>query len=233
MLSENWITDYTLDTEYKQYLALAYIRQTEEYLMHWRLHPHLPDLQQHLQNMYTLRFEQKKMQDFVNKEIKSIDWENKRIIYEQDKELEKIWEPVEAILAFSTPLFEKTLENAKEIEQEIEQNLSFYTLGIEPIYKKEGILLLSDLQSRMAYAFSYTSGLYNTVGGRWISTQTRFLTRARITLLHTLHAFKATLLKNYRTVPTPATFVLESEKKLPIKQTLLPIAVYRLELELV
>lgn len=232
MLLENWITDYTLDPEYKQYIALAYIRKTENHLLQNRLHPYLPELQKHLQNMYKLAAERKKMQEAVNRELKEIDWENKCLKYHIKEENEKLWQPIDSIIRFSIPLFENAISKGKEVEKEISQYLSFYTLGIIPLYKKEGILLLSDLQSKIAYAFLYFNGLYNALGSKWINTQTRFIAFKKLTIAHTIHSFKMELMKSFRQIPAPATFVLESKKKIPIKETLLPIAIEKLTSEL-
>ena len=57
MLSETWITDHTIDFEYKKYLLLAYFKEVEDYFSQTKLYPYYSGLKNHYKTLI----------DFMNK----------------------------------------------------------------------------------------------------------------------------------------------------------------------
>ena len=47
MLSKNWITEHHLDSEYKRYVLLGYLKKVSEKFDQSLLYPHLSDLKDH------------------------------------------------------------------------------------------------------------------------------------------------------------------------------------------
>ncbi len=231
MLSRNWITEHTLDFEYKKYQFLSYISKTESNFKKKKLQPFLPDITMHLDDLLKLKNERLKLQSEVNFVLSGFNFKETKLHYAANEEEEKILEPLDKILDFTEPILKNTIEIGNEIKQEAEQSIHVYTLGIVPLYKDEGIIIIDLQRKNKALFFEYAVNNISTSASN-IAIKTTFIQSFSLSISNTIYSVKLNFLKNYRKIPVPATFVVESEGIYPIKETLLPIATQKLIAEL-
>src|SRR5690606_11093562 len=105
-----------------------------------------------------------------------------------------------------------------------EHQLSLNPIGIIPLYKEEGYLLLKTNTIYETRAYRYKMTLIQSSGERYRGIRTDFIGSYRNSLIHTFEAIKRQLIQERKELPNPATYLIESEKQYPVDETLLPIA---------
>lgn len=231
MLNKNWITEHTLDFEYKQYQFLSYINKAESHFRKKKIQPFLSEITMHLEDLMKLKNERQRLKTEVNFFLSGINLKEVTLHYSANKEGEMILEPIDKILDFTEPILKSTIEIGKEIKQKAEQTIHVYPLGIVPLYKEEGIIILDLQKIKKAFIFEYALNNISSSTSR-IEVKTTFIQSYVLSISNTLYSVKLDFLRTYRKIPVPATFVVESDEVYPIKETLLPIATQKLITEL-
>jgi hypothetical protein len=231
MLSRGWITEHTLDFEYKQYQFLSFISKAESSFRQKKLQPYLPEITMHLDDLIKLKNERHRLKTKVNYFLSGFDFENMKMHYSVKQEDEKTLESLDKILEFTEPILKSTIETGNEIKQKAEQKIHVYTLGIVPIYKDEGIIILNLQRKSRAFIFEYAINNISSVNSDF-NIKTSLIHSSSTSITNNIHVLKLNFLKNYRKIPVPTTFVVESENEYPIKETILPIATQKIVDEL-
>lgn len=231
MLNKNWITEHTLDFEYKQYQFLSYINKAESHFRKKKIQPFLSEITMHLEDLMKLKNERQRLKTEVNFFLSGVDLKEAKLHYAANKEEEMILEPIDKILDFTEPILKSTIEIGKEIKQKAEQTIHVYSLGIVPLYKEEGIIILDLQKIKKAFIFEYALNNISSFASH-ITVKTTFIQSYILSVSNTIYSVKLDFLRNYRKIPVPATFVVESDGAYPIKETLLPIATQKLITEL-
>jgi len=82
-LKETWITDGIIDSEYKRYVLLAYLKNVRKHFTSHRLYPQLAELIVHYNNLLTFKKQQKFVYNRFPKKLTRIDFERLKLNYEQ------------------------------------------------------------------------------------------------------------------------------------------------------
>lgn len=223
-LSPNWLLEGTLDYEYKNYVLLAYLQQIEKHFQRHRLYPFLTELIEHHRKAIELKEARTHFVDLFPKRLKRVDWENGRLEYESTHpELPELSE-VAAILDMALELFEKGIEAGTAVYEAIEKNLQFETIGIVPLEKREGYLLLTTQAYAEVLVYRYSQSIYTIDEQNYRNLVTQFVSSYQRSLVQSLEQIKLQLIKKFVELPNPATFAAIYTHWLPVQSTLLPIA---------
>ncbi|WP_229311012.1 hypothetical protein [Larkinella soli] len=131
------------------------------------------------------------------------------------------------------PRFGKTLSEGQQMADEIEAGLKLIPIGMLPLYRNEGYLFLhwtDHAQTHIYYFCLKWSGLpsfrpnpaADPVGDP--SVRTQYIDSVRKGIGRTFEALKLDLIRRRPHLPNPATFMVESRRRLPLEHTLLPLA---------
>ena len=83
------------------------------------------------------------MNESFPKKLVGIDWDGMEMIYEPDviDETPELT-TIQDIVDYSLPIMKKVMNEGKDIYEFFENNIEFKIVGIEPLYKKEGYILV-------------------------------------------------------------------------------------------
>lgn len=223
-LKPNWITEGILDFEHKKYVLLAYLQQIGQRFDEQKLYPFLSDLIFHFRNLHTLQESKKIFKKSLPKRISKMDLQKFTFEYEQMLSDDDQMVIIEEILAFAIPRLESCLKNGKEIYDEVEYRLEIEPIGVVPLNKDYGYMLLLNGQQSSTRVYEYKLSFFEAADHRYRAVHLGFVREYVRQFTNTSEAIKLDLIKTKKELPNPATYQVVSERQYPIIETLLPVA---------
>jgi hypothetical protein len=222
-LGSNWFYRPRLDYELKRYEALAFEQYLAKCLHENILIPPLTELNIQLKAIYQFLHELKAERYLSNKKISSIDLERAHINYVtvKDESLSEVERICKFLLKKITP-FKDDFENLKKKAQ---QEIEVIPVGVCPVYWNEGWLLLKNKTKIDAYIYRHKMVLNETGQD---SLDTCFYESFDYKYEGSPNEVKRTLMKEYKDLPNPATYFINSVSTYPLVETVLPLAVEKL-----
>lgn len=237
-LSENWLTEGLMDTEYKQYLLLAYLRDIHQVFEHKILYPPFSELIQHHQNLLKIKNNIENIK-YSEQELKGVDWKNLQLIYgPNSKESAEQFEIsiIENVINFSIPRIEKEISYGKKIFNEIESHLKYTTVGLSPLNKNIGYFFIQNYPTSDFSVYRYEiSSIYSNIDEQntiYKSLRTEYVSTYTLSLSKSLTSIKQEVIRQNPEIPNPAVFSFFPHTYASMEYTILPI-VKRLLLKIV
>ncbi|GGB90419.1 hypothetical protein [Dyadobacter sediminis] len=221
-LQKNWLTEGTFDFEYKKYTLLAYLQHIDNQFKMNRLHPHLPDLELHRNACLAIRSNKSRIRTSFPKNLTGINPRTWTLEYEELHQDDPYLEELNYILDFSIPRLTRSLESGTERFSEVRENVRISPVGIVPLRLEEGYLLFLHTFQPMVSVFAYQLALYNEMKERYLKTT--FLETVRVGIGNSVSQIKVDLTRKNRSLPNPATYIVESKYDYPLHEALLPVA---------
>ncbi|PIQ49040.1 MAG: hypothetical protein COW03_06945 [Cytophagales bacterium CG12_big_fil_rev_8_21_14_0_65_40_12] len=222
-LSKDWITNGLIDFEYKKYILLAYLQHVKGNFDEVKLYPALSDLLERYQEALTFQKRKNLMKSGFPKEISRIDLEKIKVLYQEMIEDSDLMNQLEEIVEYALLKMNDTLLLGKEIYEQVEAKLKIEPIGIMPLYMDEGYLLMELGNSKQTDVYQYRVAKFSYSGEGYTSIYLDFLESIRRGIGDTFEGIKLQLIRAYKTLPNPATFLINSEQQFPVKETLMPI----------
>lgn len=223
-LNPNWLTEGWVDFEYKKYILLAYLQEVSYDFDEKKLYPVLSDLVMHYNNLITIKKNKTYVSNFFPKQISKIDLENFRVEFERLIADDEYMEDVEAIIDFAIPRMHRHLEEGKEIYQEVEEDLTIFPVGIVSLNPEAGYMMLTKNLSKETCVYSYMITIFENATGKFRGIKTQFIGNYSRSFSNTFEEIKFQLIKEFKHLPNPGTYVIESKSEYPLNETLLPVA---------
>ena len=223
-LSENWITEKTLDFEYKKYLLLAWLQRVESDFRTVRLYPSLSELIAHYRNATILNQNKNELTAQFPKKITGIDKHGLQLEFEALMQDDETMIAIERLLNFSIPKFEEWMKEGRAIYEFIESGIELTPVGIVPLRTSEGYLFLSQSTGGDTRVYNYEMTIYDSAESGWRSLRTTYISSWKRSLTNTFESIKAELIRTVNDLPNPAVYVAVSERDIPVEPTFLPIA---------
>lgn len=224
-LEKDWLTSGLIDFEYKKYVLLAYLQHVKSNFKSQKLYPDLRDLQYHYD--YSMYFKDGIQQLSVQfpKRIKGVNPENLNLEYEANPQPENNYlSEIESIMDYALPRFKRAINEGEEIVAEVQKNLQVVPVGILPLYKNDGYLLLHEPMINETRVYQYNLTIFENKNERLRGLKTFYVETIKKSMMNTFENIKLDLVKRYKHLPNPATYLVESKYVLPLEETLLPIA---------
>ncbi|RYF66862.1 MAG: hypothetical protein EOO39_22295 [Cytophagaceae bacterium] len=222
-LPYDWLTQNRIDTEYKQYVVLAYLQSVERRFADCQLHPDLPELKRHYEATLHFRRGKGTLMAAFPKRVAGISGPPPRIDYKSELPADPLLDDVDEIVDFALPRFNATLTEGQQRWDDLAATLTLEPVGLMPLRPEEGYLFVHYTTSSDLAIYQYRFTLYDdqVPGGRMVHWQLR--ERTQRTIGTTFERLKLDLIRRYN-LPNPAAFRLESKRLMPEQETLLPIA---------
>jgi hypothetical protein len=227
-LHPNWITEKNTDFEYKKYVLLGFLKRVSNEFEAQRLFPGLTFLETEHDKLVNLRFAINSLKQQFTKRIINIDLQQLKINYESTDGEHKTVEEVEQIVDFSIPLLERMIEKGRNELLRLEQAMNISPVGITPLMKQEGYLLLFTKKEKQIDVFSYKVSLFDHVQTSYPALKTTFVKSFENSLTQTFERIKLSLINANIGMPNPATFLVSTALSLPVNFTFLPVAKLKL-----
>jgi len=223
-LSENWLTESHIDFEYKKYVLLAYLKHVSERFEEVRLYPALSELVRHYRNLVALRDQKKHLYESFPEQLNKADVQHFKLVYDKLCEDDQLMKEISSIIDFSIPQLEQQLAEGKKIYDFVESRLSIHPVGIVPLNTGAGYIILKNGDENSSVVYEYQITIFDQPNERYRAISLQYIQSYENTLRNTYENIKHDLILFNRNMPNPATYVIESELKLPFEDTLLPLA---------
>lgn len=223
-LKNDWFFNGSVDFEQKKYVLLAYLQYIDRHFSQLMLYPSLADLIFHQKNLQRFLEQKDQISSVFPKRLESVDLKKLRLAYKQVLSDNNLLENIEKIARYALPRLKENLVNGTELYDFIEDQLEIEEVGIVPIYKREGYIIISNGTLGNRDVFAYEVNIVQSAGDSLHGIHLNYLTSYMRNLLNTLQNIKHDLIQTFRELPNPATFSIHSELKVPLDETLLPIS---------
>jgi hypothetical protein len=182
-------------------MVLGYLQQAEKALKEKALFPYFSELKMHNNYLRDTR----------------IGFYNSVCEMNEEDELPDALSLVYNVIDFSLPKFEELMFDFMSFEENLKSGARIELLGLHPLFKDAGFLLLPTQVGFDAYSYFYVGIVSNES-----YSHLRFEPITTITEEDTMTARYA-LYDHLETTGNPAVFVLETNIQAPVTETLLPL----------
>ena len=131
---------------------------------------------------------------------------------------------MESITDYALPRFKNTIQEGEGLREEVEKSISIAPVGILPLYKNDGYLFLYEPTISETRIYQYNLTIYENNHEKRRGLKTFYIDTVKRSVVNTFENIKIDLVKRFRHLPNPATYLVESKFVLPLEETLLPIA---------
>ncbi len=223
-LAPNWLTESHIDFEYKKYMLLAYLQDVSKHFDRNFLYPGMADLVRHYRSLVQLRDSRQHMVGQFPERIAAADFEHFRVVFKKIVEDDQIMQELVNIIDFSIPEFEKHLQEGKRIFEFVESHLTIQPVGLMPLNADEGYILVRNGAETETRVFEYQVSFFEHPTAPYRSLVTQHLADFKYSLSMGYEHIKNELIRSYKKLPNPATYLIESDLSFPFSESLLPVA---------
>ncbi|HTM67365.1 MAG TPA: hypothetical protein VL093_13640 [Flavipsychrobacter sp.] len=160
VLSETWFMEGYIDFELQKYRLLSYLQTVNQYFHQNKLYPQLSDVIFHYNNLVAFKDNKRFLQDQFPKRINEVNMQKLELAYEQMLADDELMQELENITNFAIERMKSTIDSGAEIYDFIEQKITIEPVGILPLYKNEGYMLLRYGQYSEVRAYAYNITLF-------------------------------------------------------------------------
>lgn len=222
-LPKNWLTQGWIDFEYKKYQLLAYLQEAEKEFRSVKVYPTLSDLIDHHRTLKELESGKTELKSLFPKALNGIDFQKSQLHYQPKIQEDQVMEEITQITEFALPKLNKRIDEGKSILDYVESNVVFEPIGIQPLYRKEGYLMVTQESVEDIFAFRYRSNFIQLAGEKFKNISIWLVGVFSKSLALTLEKLKLQLIQECQDLPNPATWRLHSRQHFPLQETILPI----------
>lgn len=223
-LSPNWFVEGTLDFEYKKYILLAYLQDVSQEFAEMRLYPAFADLIYHYQNLAQFQAKKQRLSNRFPKQLDKDEFRRMQLSYNPEITDDETLDEIESIVNYAIPQLKPSLKAGKEIYEFTEEHIEIEPVGITPLYKNEGYILIRVENQQDVDAFEYRIVFLENTDANYHGISFTHLDSFRLSLSNTYEAIRKNLIQTYTKLPNPATYLLYAHKPFPWKSTLIPMA---------
>ena len=223
-LEKNWITAPIIDTEYKQYVLLAYLQEIKKSYNELKIYPHLSELIDQYCELVQLKDNQLSLADKFPKTLKGIDVQDVKMVFAKEMTEENWIEEISHIIEMAIPFLQETIQQGKNIYEELEKNIYVEPVGVAPLKNDEGYFILNASGFQETLVYGYKVSLFETPDDKYRAIHTHYAAAFVKNLSVTNHYIKLEMIRQYPALPHPSVYAFESNYALPVDATYLPIA---------
>lgn len=222
-LRQDWLTQGILDFEYKKYLLLAYLQHVSRNYGEQKIYPFLSDLMMHYHNLVKVKQNKSLVKEQFPKNLKQVDVENFKLQYEELISDDRYLAEVEKILDYAIPRMKECMDDGKALFDFVQEKLRVEPIGLLPLNKDFGYIFIKQAEESYTKVYNYELSFYEAANERYRSIKTKYLDTYEKSITNTFESLKLELIKTERSMPNPATFLVQSKMKFPFAETLLPV----------
>jgi hypothetical protein len=223
-LQKDWLTRGLIDFEYKKYVLLAYLGKVKNSFDRAELYPFLGDLVFHYRNLVAVKENKTLIRDSFPKEISLEEFKRLELSYTRMVEDDAMMKELESIIEFAIPRIKNSLQEGSGIYELVESQCEIAPIGVTPLYAREGYMFVTQPPEKETNVYRYQVSIYEQSHEQLRSLNTEFIERIPTTITNTYENIKLELVKRYREMPNPATYLILSKMKFPFTETLMPVA---------
>jgi hypothetical protein len=213
------------DWEINQYRVLAGIKEFRSELNRKKIYPVLAEIIKIGSQLEEILNSKTTLKNSFPKIIKNYDFKNRKIEYANSENLSRDIEYIFELIRWAMPLIKEVVEEAIILYDFVDNNLKLEEVGILPLYKEEGYLIILNSIEKKWQVYKFESSLFSSNDEKFRAIKTRFLETIEGKIIEsTPESIKLELIKRYNELPNPATFICGNELDFPFNESIFPIA---------
>ncbi|MDW8236390.1 MAG: hypothetical protein RMK98_07230 [Bacteroidia bacterium] len=198
-LRPGWFLEGLWDAEYQQYRLLSYLQSVRKAFLAQQLYPPLADLTDSYHELLHLSDQVQNSED-------------------------PLLETLREIIAFALPRLQELIEEGKFIYETIAGSLQAYGVGVVPLYRDEGYVLVRRGTEPIIRAYIYEVKHLVDGEGKRIAIHLRQVQEYHVGSLQiAVGTLREGLMREHPELPVPYTLMVESPWLVPWEETLIPI----------
>ncbi|HNP17699.1 MAG TPA: hypothetical protein PKL31_04620 [Fulvivirga sp.] len=222
-LNNEWLTDGLVDFEYKKYILLAYFKSVKQSFNKIELYPFMADMVVHYNNLINLKIGKDTLKNQFPQSLTGIDAQKLRLVYKQMVADDEIMKELGEIVEYAIPKFKETLVEGKEIYDFVEKNCEITPVGMIPLYTDEGYFFLGN-SGKDITVHRFQVMRFEAPDQNFRGINTTFISSISKGLGESFESLKIGLIRKFKDLPNPATYLIMSKLSFPYEATLIPIA---------
>lgn len=223
-LSKDWLTQGLIDFEYKKYLLMGYLQTVQKSFDRTELYPFMSDLVFHYRNLVSLKENKSLIRESFPKEISIEDFKRLELSYRKLIDDDAVMSELESIIEFALPQLSDSLKDGSVIYDYVESQCEISPIGVTPLYAKEGYLFVSQPPEKETILYRYQVSIFGDSQEPLRSLNTQYIDTIEKNTANTYEQLKLSLIKRFKDLPNPATYLILSKMKFPFSETLMPVA---------
>jgi hypothetical protein len=223
-LKANWFTEGLLDFEYKKYILLAWLQHVQKEFSAVKLYPSLSELVFHYNNLYAFKTEQEALRSQFPRNIDKDALRKYKLHWQSPVDDRDELKEISSIVEFSLPALQNHIEDGRSLFEHIDSSILIEPVGISPLYKREGYLLVYTSPEKKVDAYDYSISFFENVGENYYGIRMDYVHSFEKNMVNTFESMKIDLHRNHRKYDNPATYLVSSSFSFPEKASLIPVA---------
>jgi hypothetical protein len=223
-LSKDWLTQGLIDFEYKKYVLLAYFQTVKKSFGRVELYPFLSDLVSHYQNLVAVKENKTLIRESFPKELSLEEFKRLELSYREMIEDDSIMNEITSIIEWALPQFKGSLEEGSVIYEYVESQCEISPVGVTPLYAREGYLFVTIPPEKETNVYRYQLSIFGEQYNQHRSLNTEFIETVPKSPVTPYESIKINLVKRFKQLPNPATYLILSRVRFPFSETLMPVA---------
>jgi hypothetical protein len=177
----------------------------------------------HYKNVESLLIKQQWYDKHLPSALKGIDVNKMQLIYEKMLSNDKTMEEIAGILLYAAPRFKSFVEAGREIFQLVEQMVSIESVGLLPLNKDYGYLIIYTESNKEKKVFEYHLSAIEDPGENHRIMSVNYCRTFAHSFTDTFPSIKCELIRQNKSMPNPAVYSAICKHDFPFYETLLPV----------
>ncbi|MEO7991640.1 MAG: hypothetical protein ABI663_18955 [Chryseolinea sp.] len=223
-LSKDWLTQGLIDFEYKKYLLMGYLQTVQKSFDRTELYPFMSDLVFHYRNLVSIKENKSLIRESFPKEISIEEFKRLELSYRKLIDDDAVMSELESIIEFALPQLQDSLKDGTVIYDYVESQCEISPVGVTPLYAKEGYLFVTQPPEKETLLYRYQVSIFGDSQDQLRTLNTEYIDTITKSKVETYEQLKLGLIKKFKDLPNPATYLILSKMKFPFSETLMPVA---------
>ena len=224
ILSETWFMEGYIDFELQKYRLLAYLQEVKRSFNQNKLYPQLADIVTHYNNLLEFQNNKRFLQEQFPKQLNMQSLQKMELAYEHMLADDELMQELEHITGYALDAIKNTIRDGVELYDFVEHRLQIEPVGIMPLYKNEGYVLIRYGAYKEVRVYNYSITLFEHKEARYRGIRMDYVDTRKKDLANTYEQIKLDIIRSIRTLPNPAVYKVEFPLSVPFDETLLPVA---------
>lgn len=228
-LDDNWLTQPSIDYEYKKYVLLAYIQRAERELEQLRLYPTGSDALQELNRIQTFLTRLSENESSLPRELVGVDLQSKQLDYQSSCQAPEAFQIITSVAEYACERLTKLARKVAQLRSELLELIVLEPIGLLSPNPLFGYLFIEGpRQAVQVYEYEPNTVSYRTDDTEPQRIKTTYYSTFSLSIANTFEHIKTTLVLTGN-IGNPATFLVRTQRELPLNETVLPLATVQLQ----
>jgi len=215
------------DWELNQYRILGGIKEVCTDFDKKKIYPTLAMLIELKHSLDQIKEERNNLNGKFPRQIKGFDIKEQKIIYEPlgDLNHNDNIEVIFTLIDWALPYINKAIDEGVVLYEFVEKNITLEQVGILPMYKDEGYIMITDNVAFELQVHRYECSLFSSGKDKYRALKTEFVRSEKQEIIRrSPESIKHELIKERKDLPNPATFLCDSNLDFPFVETIFPVS---------